>query len=353
MSRLPQFVLLFCLLLLAAYSIYPSSVPDQKQLRKAVYYWKSSFELSNWDTNNFQSRFLDTHQVERIYIRMLDVDWNVLEGAYPIARNNLSIYTNREYDYVPVVFITNKTMLHLKKEEVPALAANLLRQLLRIEKHSHKVCSEIQVDCDWTAKSKERYFELLTAMKKLKPEYKYSATIRLYQYKYAKKCGVPPVDRGMLMMYNISSATTYSEQSSIFNQTDAAKYLSGSSSYPLNLDIALPAFSWSILFRDQQFQGVINDLGTEELRTLPFLQQQSAALFRVETDTLLYGNYVRKGDIIKTETCREPELRSAATLARQAIRNDSTTYVAIFDLDEKDLQHISYEAIERIYTHLY
>ena len=59
---------------------------------------------------------------------------------------------------------------------------------------------EIQIDCDWTASTQEAYFEFLHYLKEKAKDkqIQLSATIRLHQLSMTP----PPVDRGILMMYN-------------------------------------------------------------------------------------------------------------------------------------------------------
>ena len=47
-----------------------------------------------------------------------------------------------------------------------------------------------------------------------------SATIRLHQVKYRADTGVPPVDRGMLMAYNLLPPDQAGERSSILDNRE-------------------------------------------------------------------------------------------------------------------------------------
>ena len=66
---------------------------------------------------------------------------------------------------------------------------------------------EIQLDCDWNSSTQKKYFNLIEEMK-LYPTWEnivWSATIRLHQLKYPKQTGVPPVNKGVLMFYNMGN----------------------------------------------------------------------------------------------------------------------------------------------------
>ncbi|MBK8703650.1 MAG: hypothetical protein IPN33_08475 [Saprospiraceae bacterium] len=117
---------------------------------------------------------------------------------------------------------------------------------------SHWRILEIQIDCDWTEKTRDSYFYLLKKMREqLEPgNCALSATIRLHQVRYFKKTGAPPVDRGMLMFYNMGDVESWEEPNSILNIKKGEPYLDGAARYPLPLDVALPAFGWGVLFRE-------------------------------------------------------------------------------------------------------
>ncbi len=62
---------------------------------------------------------------------------------------------------------------------------------------------EIQIDCDWTERTRNAYFQLLTALKR-EPFLQgkiLSATIRLHQVKYVQRSGIPPADRGRVCFF--------------------------------------------------------------------------------------------------------------------------------------------------------
>ena len=59
------------------------------------------------------------------------------------------------------------------------------------------VFKEVQFDCDWTESTRVQYFAFLRESRKLFSGWRVSSTVRLYQYKYPEKAGVPPIERGM------------------------------------------------------------------------------------------------------------------------------------------------------------
>jgi len=209
---------------------------------------------------------------------------------------------------------------------------------------------EIQFDCDWTIKTKGKYFYFLKEVKSLLPNnILLSATIRLHQYKYPGKTGVPPVNRGMLMVYNISDPKQYAQPNSIFDKNKAAAYFTSDIKYPLPLDIVLPAWSWSLVFRDHQFYQVENELTENDLKAVSFLRATGNHRYIVTQDTVYQDLFLRIGDEIKAESIDVTALKAATELSRNAVNTDSFT-VSLFELSEKEFQQYNHETINEVYT---
>ncbi|HEY6900014.1 MAG TPA: hypothetical protein VI233_05200, partial [Puia sp.] len=233
------------------------------------YYWRTETWVSQEEKG-----LLRKHAIPVLYTKVLDVDWAGVSGAIPVAgldvndiNQHLNGYDSLRIQIVPVVFITNKTFSSIDSAEVPLLAKRVLRRCLPaydsldvayegrrvIESRLPARPREIQFDCDWTTKTAAKYFYFLQQVRQLLPSdsIRLSATIRLHQFKYPDKTGTPPVDRGMLMVYNVGDLKQYSPVNSIFEWKKAAAYFTGGKEYSLPLDIALPAYSWGLVFRDK------------------------------------------------------------------------------------------------------
>lgn len=124
----------------------------------------------------------------------------------------------------------------------------------QINKSIAIACNEIQIDCDWTLASRDKYMDFVTQLKH-KSNKKLSATIRLHQIKYFKKTGVPLVDYGVLMYCNMGHIAADS-MNSIYDRKTGQGYLKNLEDYPLRLEVALPVFSWAIHIRRQKVMGV-------------------------------------------------------------------------------------------------
>ena len=249
--RASAFLFIFLLLIACKKNDY--------QVTPAFYHWQTHFELSPEEQS-----LLDSLQVEKLYVKFFDVDWDFQQQeALPLAQVRFR-QDSIPYQIIPTVFITNRTLEHLSVEAPDTLAARIYKQ---IKKLSNKVTlEEVQIDCDWTQSTKNKYFRLLKALRKQVPDStQLQATIRLHQVKYARQTGVPPVDRGMLMFYNVGDVEDWYTENSILDLETARQYLQNFQRYPLPLDMALPLFSWGVLFRQGKMINLISQLEPEEL----------------------------------------------------------------------------------------
>jgi hypothetical protein len=359
--RPPHFYPIYILLVVSFCSC------KQRQVDKAYYYWRSG------DATFAERKFLKQQNIHKLYVRILDVDWNEVQGAIPVNSGSMESinYDLKNYDsfpvqIVPVVFITNKTFESIDSNDLGQLAKRVVRRCLpswdevdvRYEKNHYFVNrggpvrpKEIQIDCDWTVKTASYYFSFLKQLKQLLPadSVKVSATVRLHQYKYPGKTGVPPVDRGMLMVYNISDPKQYTRNNSIFEESKAKPYFNKAKQYPLPLDMALPAWSWCIVYRSKQFYQIENGLAEEDLKMQSFLQPAGDHFYRVTADTVYRDLFLRPGDEIKAEGIDEKMLQQAAALAKKAVNTDHFT-VSLFELSEKELNQYKDEILTDIYT---
>jgi hypothetical protein len=307
-------------------------------VERAAYHWKTSFERNSYSHKDRDS-FLYEHQIRKLYVKMLDVDFNLAYGIFPASETQIEYYRGDMPDsttYIPVVYITNAVLKNMPDDQITYYAQLFLRKALRLQSTS------------------DTYFKLLLAMKKLLPKHIFSATIRLYPYKYHEKLGVPPVDKGMLMLYNITNAAQAHSHNAIFDYKEASKYISKWHQYPLPLDYAVPAFSWTILYRYQQFNRIFTgDLVQTELLGSNKLQALDDHTFKVIESFDSYVNhqsfYFRAGDVLKVERAGAAELQQAVSLAKRAGMNEQST-LAIFDLDMNELSKISSHDIEKIFV---
>ena len=332
--------LLFMLLLLGVYSCKRT---HSRQVNHAFYYWKSVFQLDKGELLK-----LDSLGITKMYVKFYDVSWDAKGNCpVPLARIEFKSQVPKGMDIIPTVFITPQSLENLPDTAVPTLANKMSSLIHSIARNAGiPEAREIQLDCDWNAGIRDKYFELIKAMRKIEKggNVLFSATIRLHQVKYLDKTGVPPVDKGLLMYYNMGNLKSTLTRNSILENKEAGKYISRLNSYPLKLDVALPLFSWGVLFRHNRFVGLINNLRKADIKGNKDLFSDGHELYKVLKGVSINGVYLHKDDILRLEELNASEIRDAAEVTSAQIRND-TMNVALFHFDNKVLKNYTNEEI--------
>ena len=318
-----------------------------EDVRPAFYFWKTRYALSGAD-----SSILQKTNAHKLYLRFCDVDWSGAEQKIlPRAPLDFVQPPDTSLRYVPVVFITARTLAHLPDSTaVQALAKNIAQLVSAMCKGASIRPAEVQLDCDWTATKQEVYFALLRALKRQPSLEKktLTATIRLHQLKYVAKSGVPPVDRGMLMCYNMGNTRKPGPHNSILDVEEAEEYLANVDAYPLPLDLALPLFRWCVLFRDEKLVGILRDVQPQEVAQESFLKKEKGPLYRCSIDTQWHGYVLKRDDVVRTEIVEAADIRRIARYASRRIRNKALS-VALYHLDPVTCSKYSLDELESFF----
>lgn len=325
-------------------------------IQPAFYHWQTHFQLTAGE-----QLYLEALGTKKIYIKFFDVDWDA-ETAQPVPLALAEIDTGglAGLEIVPTVFITNRTFLNLNTEDIPGLSDRIFEKINALSAPLRNSCtsgfSSVQFDCDWSEQTKEKFFALLKYFRiKMhspgscfqSPAPSLSATIRLHQLKFFEKTGVPPVDRGMLMFYNMGDLEDWETENSILDLKTASLYLTnGKCEYPLPLDIALPLFRWGVLYRDGRLIKLINNLGGEDLEDSLRFTQFSPSRFEVKKSTYLQGYYLYEGDLLRLEEVKAHQLEAAARMLKPCI--SGTTTAAFYHLDTTTVKMFSHVQLEKV-----
>lgn len=342
-------------LLLGLVSLFLFSCNKQEnkniKIEKAFYYWKSNSSLREVGLKD-----LNELGVKKLYVKLFEVDYNEVQGNYPYEKNRLSTYELEKTDsvqVVPTVFIKNGIFQYNDEKSLDKLADNIVFLIDKYHKEEYgdsKVIfnyDEIQIDCDWTKTTKDKYFYLLKKIKSLSGK-QLSCTLRLYPYKYPDIMGVPPVDKAMLMCYNLIQPLTNKDQNSILDIAELKKYLNEKRSYAIHLDIALPIFYWSQLYKNNQFQQLV-PLTENEVKG--FAKVLKPLWYQVEKDTTInYQTYLQTGDQIKCESVSMQTLQEAITIIKDNVALDEATTISLFDLNEGTFKQFNHEEYTSLYN---
>lgn len=352
---------LFILTLLALFacsckdcSRYAKMTTTDKQARyvrpdcNSVYYWKTRFAL-----NEYEKGFLKQYQVGRIYLHFFDVDaGDYVEDRYPYALVPIGTVTfdsrkPEDVEIVPTVYLTCRAMTTLaaKQGEIGPLAEKLVTRILNMADYNDLgPIHEIQLDCDWTQRTRETFYRFCDSVKvRLAPKrILLSATIRLHQLGQA----APPVDRGVLMLYNTGAFSREETQNSILDEKDATQYLKKPIQYAIPLDYAWPTYSLGILFRNGTFLALLHQTDYPE-----------GDLYSVEGDSwmdvlqehVLENHLLKPGDRIRLESVPFSTMSKVASAVNRALPDMSHRNI-LYHLDSTNLSHYLSDEIQTAFA---
>ncbi|MFY9081543.1 hypothetical protein OU980_05760, partial [Aliarcobacter butzleri] len=274
-----KIVILISLILVFALIVFSYNKTQKKDIQISFYSWENSFEEQNIN--------------EKLYIKVLDVNFST---KLELLKTNIK---DAPKNFIPVIYITNETMKNVDY----SLVSKAILETLKNYKFD-----EIQIDCDWSLSTRSNYFNLLEDLKE-KLNKKISATIRLHQIKYYTKTGIPPVDYGVLMYYNMSSIGDFNTKNSILDNEIAKKYHYNFDVYPLKLKLALPLYSQAIQFREEKAISLFE--GVEEKDFNNDFEKLENNRYKVLNSHYFKGRYIYKDDIFRLENSNEQDIKIA------------------------------------------
>ena len=274
-----KIVILISLILVFALIVFSYNKTQKKDIQISFYSWENSFEEQNIN--------------EKLYIKVLDINFST---KLELLKTNIK---ETPKNFIPVIYITNETMKNVDY----SLVSKAILETLKNYKFD-----EIQIDCDWSLSTRSNYFNLLEDLKE-KLNKKISATIRLHQIKYYTKTGIPNVDYGVLMYYNMSNITDINTKNSILDNDIAKKYHYNFENYKLKLKLALPLYSQAIQFRENKALSIFE--GVEKKDFDSNFTEISPNLYKVLNSRYFKGRYIYKDDVFRFEDVKKEDLKIA------------------------------------------
>ena len=299
------------------------NVGTRTPVQRGIYHWKTSSNPTNWE-----KQWMKDHEVGRLYIKLFDVDagqkhsfpdWKMV----PVATTQFKQKLPDDVEIVPVVYITTDAIHALVDVDdyysSTSTYANLIVKRIddMMKENWNGTLREVQLDCDWTASTRDAYYKLCKEVKKcMDKDWLLSSTIRLHQLQQAP----PPVDYGVLMVYNTGDATKIDVEKPILDINDVTPYLKHLKSYDLKMVSAYPIYKWDIVFRNGKFVDIMHEEGE-----VPML----------ETDTIV---------------SREPTLQDILECKKAVGKSkpDCLNEIILFDLNNYNINRyktIDYEEI--------
>ena len=233
----------------------------------AVYFWRTDLRLDSTEWT-----FLQRYHINKVYCRYFDVVIDE-EGAEPKPNATIGFSSTLpdSIELIPTIYITEDCM-HQAHQGLAEKIVKRIRQMN--ETNDIKHVSEIQIDCDYTLKSRKNYYEFLKEVKQAWGQ-TLSTTIRLHQLSME----APPVDYGVLMIYNTGDPRKWEERNPILDIRDVQPYLKRLDSYPLPLAAAYPVYQWVRMIRNIRIEHTVG--ADEILRVKEAVEKERSSLKNV------------------------------------------------------------------------
>lgn len=246
-----------------------------------VYYWRTDLRLDSTERT-----FLQQHHINKVYCRYFDVVMSD-DGSEPIPNATITFTDTLPsgIELIPTIYITEDCM----HQSHPDLAEKIVGRILQMnETNGIKGVHEIQIDCDYTSKSRATYYQFLEQVRHhLSPtSYHLSTTIRLHQLSMP----APPVDYGVLMVYNTGDPRKWQQRNPILDYRDVHPYLKKLPQYPLPLAAAYPVYQWIRNIQNVRVEHTVE--AAEILKVKKALEKERRGLSRslityhLETDNI-------------------------------------------------------------------
>ncbi|MFZ4399924.1 MAG: hypothetical protein ACOYO1_07820 [Bacteroidales bacterium] len=313
--------------------IFFTSCKNNDVVTNSLYCWnqRDSYDVFSKD----ETKAIFDNGIKKIYFRLSDVVWNKEYHAEPVNINKLPLnHAIANYaEIVPCMFFTNEVMIKSTKDELEFMAQKIAMKVNSDSVH------EFQLDCDWSDESREHYFYFIQTLKPLlNSNICLTATIRLYQYKYPDKAGIPPVDRGMLMLYNFNIPKKYDAKNAIFELDEAKKYM-GNKHYKLPLDFAVAHFKWRILYDiDNTFIAYVNQSDADILIENS-VSSANNSVYIINNDVSIEGYFARKGQKLAIHQADYKTLKQSYSLIKK-LKNTREYAIAVFDMNETTVKYL-------------
>ncbi|MCU0275802.1 MAG: hypothetical protein MUF02_02920 [Acidobacteria bacterium] len=299
----------------------------------AFYHWKQVLEL-----DRASCQLLAQARVQRLFVRFFDVDLDAASGTpVPVSELEYRGGLPAGIRVIPVVFLAERVFR--SAYDPSRLAGQVAGKIERIvSRNGFAPAREIQLDCDWTESSQDRFFSFLKAMKKnVSLGTTLSATLRLHQVKFREREGVPPVDCATLMLYNMGDVESPVAHNSIIDAGVFRSYADALGDYPLPFDLALPIYRWGLVYRHDRLARIVNDLGEEEVAAAgDAFRALGKGRFLCRRGTHLGGTALFAGDLLRLEAAEFSTVRECQRLARKALKGRQAGLV-FYHLDAKAL----------------
>lgn len=318
----------------------------------SIYYWRTTFKL-----NETERRFLKEHAVSKIYVRFFDVDshWQSGRGDEVLPEGTIMFIDSitEGVEIVPTVYITTSAINQMQLKEY-LYAEKIYKRINAMCRQNSIPFKEIQLDCDWSKGTRKPFFTLCEEMKLyMDSTQMLSSTIRFHQLTQTP----PPVDKGVLMVYNTGNLMEMTTDNSIFSRKDIEPYLRDNrlANYKLPLDVAYPTYGWSVVFHPGEDKYIFDRLMKRtDFSSFPALKKIGKNMYEATAEVNFDSSdetwdRIYEGYRVKVERPSAAEILEVKAMIDQQLKNKHHVNI-LYHLDETQIKHYSDNEINKIYS---
>lgn len=344
--------LTICILAWTGLTSCQDTTQNYSHSENGIYYWRTTFA-----PNDYEKTFVKKHNVKKLYIKFFDVgsNWRPKSDEYIVPEATVQFKDTlfSDLEVVPTIYITTSAIEAMQLEE-DRYAEKILKRVNAMCRQNQIKFNELQLDCDWTKHTQKYFYRLCEEIKQLLDTTQIlSSTIRLHQLTQTP----PPVDKGVLMVYNTGNLMELSTENSIFSRKDIEPYLHDNrlSNYSLPLDVAYPAYGWSLVFHPGKDKYLFNRIMRRtDVTSYPQLKKIDKNTYEATEEINFtpdenYWNRVYKGYRIKVERPTAQEILEVKRLIEQQLAGKPHDNI-LYHLDETQLSNYSDNEISEIYS---
>ena len=309
----------------------------------AAYFWRTTLKL-----DSAEQSFLHEYGVKKLYTRFFDL---VMRDGEPMPNATLRFLDTvpADVEIIPVIFIMENCL----KSDMDKYAELLVQRVCQMcETNDLPAPHEIQIDCDWTKTSLDKYYSFLKLVRQHTDSRKMrlSATIRLHQL----DMDPPPVDYGVLMVYNTGDAQKLNGRNPILDYRDVKPYANRLARYRLPLCAAYPTYDWQLLFDGHgEFKAILHDENLNDSTLYhPVAQNKWLVVAHRDlpelSDDANNATWITPGDSVIHWTVAASEIKRVQQALQQE-RPSINQQVVLYSLDTKNINRYKKEDYETFY----
>ena len=150
----------------------------------------------------------------------------------------------------------------------------------------------------------------------------------------------------------MQSPANYQAGNSIGSAHEISQYLT-QPAYPVHLDVALPLFGWSVLYRGQTYKGLISDQWfRDHANDTSLLHPFAPNRYQFTSDLVIGNTYVRYGDELRMEQVSPKELGNMVQYLKQHLTLAPNSRFTFFAWDTAYIHHYGIENLTNYYRTL-